>query len=185
MGFSDGYDPSDVRQLTTAIVSGSTEAFAVFYEYWFDGCLESTMRMTGFDEATALDVVQDMMMKVATQLPRFHEERQLRAWLDRVLLNVARDRVRAESRRHKREQRPVHTELERMSREQLDELDRHLESLDDQQRTILRLRFVLGWSLQKIGSTLRLGGPGSIDGRIRRALEHLRLEYQSEEGDHD
>jgi RNA polymerase sigma-70 factor (ECF subfamily) len=185
MGLPDGHSPSDIKQLTNAIASGSPEAFAVFYESWFDRCLESTMRMTGFDEATALDVVQDTMMKVATQLPRFDEERQLRAWLDRVLLNVARDRIRAESRRRRREQRPVHTALERMSREELDELDHHLESLDDQQRTILRLRFVLGWSLQKIGSTLRLGGPGSIDGRIRRALEQLRREYQSDEVDHD
>ena len=185
MGLKDGYCPSDIRQLTTAIASGSTEAFAVFYESWFDQCLESTMRMTGFDEATALDIVQDMMMKVAIRLPRFNEERQLRAWLDRVLLNVARDRIRAESRRHKREQRPIRTALEQMSREQLDELDRHLETLDDQQWTILRLRFVLGWSLQKIGSTLSLGGSGSVDGRIRRALEQLRLEYQSEEVGHD
>ncbi|MDG2424939.1 MAG: sigma-70 family RNA polymerase sigma factor [Phycisphaerales bacterium] len=176
---------STTRQITTAIASGSTEAFATFYELWFDRCLESTMRMTGFDEATALDVVQDTMMKVATQLPRFDEEGQLRAWLDRVLLNASRDRIRAEARRRKREQRPVRTELERMPHEQLEELDRHLGTLDEQQRSILRLRFSLGWSLQKIGNALRLGGPGSVDGRIRRALEKLRSEYQAEEIDHD
>ena len=185
MRLPDGQDHPDTRRLTAAIASGSTEAFAVFYESWFDRCLESTMRMTGFDEPTALDIVQDTMMKVATQLPRFDEERQLRAWLDRVLLNCARDRIRAESRRRRREQRPVGAALEHLSREELEALDRHLESLDDQQRTILHLRFVLGWSLQKIGATLRLGGPGSIDGRIRRALERLRNEYQSEEVDDD
>jgi len=185
MGLPDGQNQPDTRQLTAAIASGSTEAFAAFYETWFDRCLESTMRMTGFDEATALDVVQDTMMTAATRLPRFDEERQLKAWLDRVLLNAARDRIRSESRRRDRERRPVQTRLEAMPREELEELDRHLESLDEQQRSILHLRFSLGWSLQKIGNALGLGGPGSIDGRIRRALERLRHEYQEQEHDDD
>ena len=185
MALPDGPNQPSTRQLTAAIASGSTEAFAAFYEVWFDRCLESIMRMTGFDEATALDIVQDTMMTAATRLPRFDEERQLRAWLDRVLLNAARDRIRSESRRRTREQRPVHTQLERMPREQLEELERHLESLDEQQRSILHLRFSLGWSLQKIGNVLGLGGPGSIDGRVRRALEQLRSEYQEQEHDDD
>lgn len=185
MRLQDGQDQPATRQLTSAIASGSTEAFAVFYELWFDRCLESAMKMTGFDEATALDLVQDTMMKAATQLPRFDEERQLRAWLDRVLLNGARDRIRAETRRRKREAGSLGNKLERMPQEELEELDVHLQSLDDQQREILRLRFSLGWSLQKIGNALRLGGPGSIDGRIRRALDQLRAEYQAKENDDD
>lgn len=166
-----------IRQLTAAIASGSTEAFATFYEEWFDRCLESAVKMTGFDESTALDIVQDTMMAAATQLPRFDDERQLKAWLDRVMLNRARDWIRAESRRRRREQRPVASGVKRISVEDLEELDRHLENLDDRQRSILHLRFSLGWSLQKIGNTLGLGGPGSIDGRIRRALDRLRNEY--------
>ena len=183
MALPDGPNQPATRQLTAAIASGSTEAFAAFYESWLDRCVESTMTMTRFDEATALDIVQDAMMTVATQMPRFDEERQLRAWLDRVLLNAARDRIRSETRRRTREQRPVHTELEQMSREQLEELDRHLEALDEHQRSILHLRFSLGWSLKRIGNTLGLGGAGSIDGRIRRALAQLRTEYQDQEDD--
>ena len=99
MALPDGPNQPATRQLTAAIASGSTEAFAAFYESWFDRCVESTMTMTRFDEATALDIVQDAMMTVATQMPRFDEERQLRAWLDRVLLNAARDRIRSETRR--------------------------------------------------------------------------------------
>ena len=71
-----------------------------------------------------------------------------------------------------------------MTAADLEELERHLETLDEQQRSILHLRFSLGWSLQKIGNSLGLGGPGSIDGRIRRSLERLRREYRQEDEDH-
>lgn len=185
MELPDVDNQSSIRQLTAAIASGSTEAFATFYEQWFDRCLESAMRMTGFDEPTALDIVQDTMVTAATQLPRFRDERQLKAWLDRVMLNGARDWIRAESRRRRREQRPVESGVESMTSADLEELERHLETLDEQQRSILHLRFSLGWSLQKIGNSLGLGGPGSIDGRIRRSLERLRREYRQEDDHHD
>ena len=64
MSLPDMDERPSVRQISAAIASGSTEAFAVFYEAWFDRCLESTMRMTGFDESTALDIVQETMMTV-------------------------------------------------------------------------------------------------------------------------
>ena len=185
MELSDGDNQPSTIRLTAAIASGSTEAFAVFYEIWFDRCLESAMKMTGFDEPTVLDIVQDTMVTAATQLPRFRDERQLKAWLDRVMLNGARDWIRSESRRRRREQRPVESKVDSMTSEDLEELDRHLETLDEQQRSILHLRFSLGWSLQKIGNGLGLGGPGSIDGRIRRSLERLRREYRREDEDHD
>lgn len=185
MELPDGNIQPSIRQITVAIASGSTEAFATFYEEWFDRCLESAVKMTGFDESTALDIVQETMMTAATQLPRFDDERQLKAWLDRVMLNRARDWIRTESRRRRREQRPVPAVVERISSEDLEELDRHLENLDDRQRSILHLRFSLGWSLQKIGNALGLGGAGSIDGRIRRSLEQLRNEYRREEIDHE
>ena len=183
MGLPDMDDKPSVRQISAAIASGSTEAFAVFYEAWFDRCLESTMRMTGFDEPTALDIVQETMMTAATRLPRFKDERQLGAWLDRVILNKARDWIRAEARRRKRERRPLEAGSEPLQLDELEELDRRLEILDERQRSILHLRFGLGWSLQRIGGALGLGGPGSVDGRIRRALERLREEYRHEEID--
>lgn len=179
MLLSNGREPPSTSELTAAIASGSTEAFACFYEIWFDTCLRSTMQMTGLDESTALDIVQDTMMKCATQLPRIDDTRQLQAWLDRVLVNAARDRIRQTSRRRAREDRPAEDRMERLSMEELETLDQHLGKLDEQQRSILHLRFTLGWSLRKIGESLGLGGSGSIDGRIRRALDEIRDEYMN------
>ena len=84
----------DIRGLTAAIASGSTEAFAAFYEGWFDRAFRSIRTMTGFDESTCLDVVQDAMLKAATAMPPLRTESQLAAWLNSVMLNIARDRLR-------------------------------------------------------------------------------------------
>ena len=67
--------------------------------------------------------------------------------------------------------------------DELEALDHHLGKLDEQQRSILHLRFTLGWSLRKIGESLGLGGSGSIDGRIRRALDEIRDEYMNAESE--
>ena len=54
-------DPDDIPGISAAIASGSTEAFATFYEGWVDHCHERVRMMTGFDEATSLDVEQEVM----------------------------------------------------------------------------------------------------------------------------
>ena len=89
--------------LTAAIASGSTEAFATFYRDRFDSLVIRAQAMTRFDEATCLDLVQDTMLKVATSMPRFNDEQQLNAWINRLIINGARDRIRSATRRHRRE----------------------------------------------------------------------------------
>lgn len=166
----------DIRNLTAAIASGSSGAFASFYEAWFDRCFRSARHMTGFDEAGCLDVVQDAMLKAATSMPRLHEESQLAAWMNRVMLNAARDRVRSEDRRRRREDaRAVHAP-ERASDEDIEELMRTLDRLDEEQKELLHARFSLGWTLQRIAESLGLGA-GAVDGRIKRALAQLRDDF--------
>jgi RNA polymerase sigma factor (sigma-70 family) len=132
--------------------------------------------MTGFDEAGCLDVVQDAMLKAATSMPRLHKESQLAAWMNRVMLNAARDRVRSEDRRRRREDaRAVHAP-ERASDEDIEELMRTLDRLDEEQKELLHARFSLGWTLQRIAESLGLGA-GAVDGRIKRALAQLRDDF--------
>lgn len=170
------HDLADIRGLTAAIASGSTEAFAVFYEGWFDRAYRSIRKMTGFDESTCLDVVQDAMLKAATSMPRLRDESQLSAWLNRVMLNVARDRIRSEMRRSRREEavQPVHAE--RAAPEDLEALAMHLDTLESEQQALLHARFSLGWTLHRIADSVGLGA-GAVDGRIKRALNQLRDEF--------
>ena len=167
-------DPGNTKALSRRIAAGDTAAFAVFYERWFDRCVGETRRRTGLDESACLDIVQDAMLRVATKMPVFESEEELERWLRRVLLNGARDRIRAETRRLRREAqlRPEPTEQDR---DAIEDLSRRMASLDAESRTLLQRRFDLGWTLERIGRELGLG-PGAVDGRIRRVLSRLRGE---------
>ena len=167
----------DIRSLTAAIASGSTEAFATFYDAWFDRCVRSVRSMTGFDEATSLDIVQDAMLKAATSMPRFNEERQLSAWMNRVMLNAARDRIRSSTRRQRREDAYEPHATERMSDDDLAELMHKMNRLDEEQKALLHARFSFGWTLQRIAESIGLGA-GAVDGRIKRALNQLRDDFE-------
>lgn len=165
-------DIPDVCILSRRIASGDPEAFAVFYEAWFDFCFQETKRMTGLDEAACLDVVQDAMLKGATRMPVVDSLGDLERWMRRVLVNGARDRLRSESRRAEREQREPPTTQERDDHA-LGELRARLATLESDAADLLRRRFDLGWTLEMIGRELGLR-PGAVDGRIRRALAKLR-----------
>ena len=167
-------DPGNTKALSRRIAAGDTAAFAVFYEHWFGRCVEDTRRRTGLDESACLDIVQDAMLRVATNMPVFESEAELERWMRRVLVNGARDRIRSESRRVRRESqlRPEPTEQDR---DAIRELSGRLAALDAESGELLKRRFDLGWTLERIGRELGLA-PGAVDGRIRRVLSKLRGE---------
>ena len=166
-------DPGDVRNLSRRIASGDTEAFAAFYEAWFDRCVSETRRRTGLDEAACLDVVQDAMLRVATRMPVFETQEELERWMRRVLLNGARDRIRAEARRIRRESHVRVATAAESDRDSLAEIDDRLRAIDKESAQLLRRRYDFGWTLEQIGRELGLR-PGAVDGRIRRILKKLR-----------
>lgn len=165
-------DIPDVYTLSRRIASGDTEAFAVFYEAWFNFCIDEVHRMTAFDEAACMDVVQDAMLKIAPRFPVVETSRDLERWMRRVLINGARDRLRAEARRAAREHRTHPTPPDRDG-EAIRELRARLDTLDSEARDLLRRRFDFGWTLERIGRELGLR-PGAVDGRINRVLKKLR-----------
>ena len=166
-------DPGDAKALSRRIAAGDTAAFAVFYAMWFDRSVKETRQRTGLDESACLDIVQDAMLRVAKGMPVFEREEDLERWMRRVLLNGARDRIRSETRRMRRESR-VHPEAEqREDQEAIADLSRRLDELDAESRTLIQRRFDLGWTLERIGREFGLR-PGAVDGRIRRILKALR-----------
>lgn len=180
------------RRVSAAIAGGSREALGQLYEAKFELLFLTARERTRRDESFALDCVQDAMMRVATSLPRLDSMAALDAWLRRVVLTAALDRLRAES---------VHqTAIRELSqRERLGEsglgdggaspqaraslahdrigaIEEELAALaimhpDD--RGLLSLRFVRGLTLPQLASHLGLA-PAAIDSRIRRLLARIR-----------
>ncbi len=126
-----------------------------------------------------MDVAQDALLKAATSMPVFETDRAGEAWLRRVLVNRARDHLRSELRRKRRESHASstrdHGPVVDASPEQddVETLQERLRMLEEDAADLLRRRFVLGWTLQRIARELGIG-TGAVDGRIRRALVVLK-----------
>lgn len=165
-----------VRELTRAIASGDTDAFAQLYDANFDAMVHDAKRYTGRDESFCLDVVHDAMLKVIRAIKPMDTHDDLRAWLRCVVKSCAYDSLRRESRRRKREQRTPEPSMDERSdelAERLQWLRDELASLDPASRDLVLLRHRLGWTLQRIGRTVGLN-PGAVDGRLTRIMRKLK-----------
>lgn len=166
-----------IRELTGAIASGDTEAFASFYRDWFDRAYGFARRATGRDEAFCLDVVQDAMLRVIRSMREMDSEQDVSNWLFAVVKSCAYDSLRKERRRIAREstgrrQAEVNEELS----ERLAWLRAELAHLDPGVFPLLALRYRFGWTLERIGQTLGIK-PGAVDGRIRRTASELKKKW--------
>lgn len=175
----------DVHEITSAIASASTgamahvEAFGKLYDAKFDMLYRTVRRRTGVDESTALDMVQDSMMRIVKYMKVFRTERDLDAWMNRVAITTAYDALRKDRRRRARELRAMSSgsssEVRRVLEldDVVESLREELESLDSRAFDALSMRFRTGMTLEAIGRRLGVG-PGAADGRLRRTLSSLR-----------
>jgi RNA polymerase sigma factor (sigma-70 family) len=164
-----------VHELTSAIASGSADAFTEFFQTHFEAMYADARRMTRRDEAFCLDVVQDAMIRVIKSMKSMDSQDHLRRWLRIVVGACAYDCLRQEVRRRRREAqpRPGSDGTTREIQDQLEWLWDQFTRLDEGSTHLLVLRYRLGWTLQEIGAVLGLT-TGAVDGRLSRILISLR-----------
>ena len=168
-------DPA-IRSLTAAIASGDTEAFARFFDLWFEWMRREAGRTTGRDESFCLDVVQDSMMRVIRSMKPMPTEDDLRRWLGVVVRSCAYDRLRREARARDRQRRgdtAIRTEHDPDLHGRIRWLEQELRSMSSPNAELLLMRYRFGWTLQQIANALGLK-PGAVDGRLRRLIGILR-----------
>jgi RNA polymerase sigma factor (sigma-70 family) len=166
-----------IPRMTRAIASGDTEAFARFYEQWFDWMYGQASAAGGRDEAFCLDVVQDAMLKVMRSIKPIPDEPRLKGWLRVTVQRCAYDRLRAERRRAHREEYAAAPERAGAAEPDLDEqiawLRDELQQLSREDLHLLTMRHRFGWTLRQIG--LRLGlRTGAVDRRLTKTVTTLR-----------
>jgi RNA polymerase sigma-70 factor, ECF subfamily len=142
------------------------------------------------DHNEALDLSQEVFLRVFRTIHTFRGASQLRTWIYRIVVNQARNRQRWWRRRHKAQQVSLddhirdHGELpetgngaspDRILRQkQLGERIRlALDHLPFDQRTALVLREIDGLSYEEIGYSLGIA-VGTVKSRLARAREALR-----------
>ena len=178
--------PDETEQLTAAMSRGDRRAVGAFYERYFGLLLRCARRAVRVarrpdDEHLCLDVVHDAVLRIVRTIrPVTGGEGQLVTWLQLVVRCTAYDRLRHGQRqsKHEREMPMPTSPTPHVSNgaelaEQIAWLRDELHRLDPKLVELIELRYAHGWTLSALAARLGVT-TGTIDGRIRRALDRMR-----------
>jgi RNA polymerase sigma-70 factor (ECF subfamily) len=146
------------------------------------------------DHNEALDLSQEVFLRVFRTIHSFRGHSALRTWIYRIVVNQARNRQRWWRRRHKSQQISLDEHLkdfgdfpeqtdgaspDRMlgRKELADRIRTALDKLPFDQRTAIVLREIDGLSYEEIGFSLGIA-VGTVKSRLARAREALRAQLR-------
>jgi RNA polymerase sigma-70 factor (ECF subfamily) len=154
--------------------------------------VQLAMNLLG-DWDEALDLSQEVFLKVFRTIGRFRGQSSLRTWIYRIVVNQARNRHRFWRRRHRADQVSLdahvasHGDIQSdadagpdsvLARKELAaRLNDALAALPFDQRTAIILREVDGLSYEEIAYSLGVA-VGTVKSRLTRARQTLRLELR-------
>jgi RNA polymerase sigma-70 factor (ECF subfamily) len=169
---------------------GDPDAFAVLVRRHQKRMLNIAYRMIG-DYSEACDVVQEAFLSAWRGVGNFRGEARFSTWLCGIVLNHGRNHLRLKSVRSGRwgvsfddpataeegGQIPSSLEesaIERLERRELEaRVQEGIDSLDGEQREVLVLRDIQGYSYEEIGAMLKLP-QGTVRSRLFRARSALK-----------
>jgi len=145
------------------------------------------------DHNEALDLSQEVFLRVFRTIHAFRGQSALRTWIYRIVINQARNRQRWWRRRHRAQQVSLDQHIQNhgdlpepdgvgpdrlLGQKQLAERIRvALDTLPFDQKTALVLREIDGLSYDEIGFSLGIA-VGTVKSRLARAREALRAELR-------
>ncbi|HXQ13321.1 MAG TPA: sigma-70 family RNA polymerase sigma factor [Caulobacteraceae bacterium] len=171
-------DTCDLPALLAATGAGDRRAFQALYTATSRRLFGVALSLLGRREL-AEDVLQEAYVRVWTHAWQFDPARgPALAWLSRIVRNLAIDQIRRERGAH--DDIADHADsLCAPTAPLADRADLHrgLSRLRADQRNILRLAFVQGYTHEELVE--RLGVPlGTAKSRVRRSLEQLRAYFE-------
>lgn len=164
------------RQLASNVLSGDDEAFATLFHTYRQDVYGVACAIVG-DRDAALDVVQEVFIRVHQKLSTWGARASLRTWILRIAIRCASDYRRAA-----RHQASLGADLSLPSFDPRPGLDRGLmirqvldiaTSLSPRQSLLLRLRIVGGLSNKEIAATMGLREP-NVRVQLSKAVRRLR-----------
>lgn len=168
-------DSSLLRQF---VETGSDTAFSTLVERHLNLVYSVAVRCVG-DHFAAQEVAQSVFILLARKASMLRHERALSSWLFEATRLTARNCIRSEARRHRREleahvKSQVHQSGEELWPRIAPILDEAVAGLKESDRRAILLRFYEGRSLYEIGGILE-ASEEAVRKRISRAVDHLRV----------
>lgn len=156
----------------------------------YEGPLYGFVLGRGIDEDSAVDITQETFIKAFQSIENFDGRRaSFKTWLYTIAYNQIRDEARRASvqARHREEQKrdlKVGIQASMAGPEQQcldrDEAHRLLESLDEDSRSIVGLKFWSGFSYDEIAQIAGMAR-ASVRSKVHRALKKMRKHAKNEE----
>jgi RNA polymerase sigma-70 factor (ECF subfamily) len=182
----DGREAALIERCTAGNESACTELVTTHQRMVFS----LAMHLLG-DRDEALDVSQEVFLRVFRTLSSFRGQSALRTWIYRIVINQARNRQRWWRRRHRGSQVSLDEHLDQFgdleskgevlpdrllaSKETAAKIWHALDQLPFDQRTALVLREVDGLRYEEIAFSLGVA-IGTVKSRLTRARQTLRAE---------
>jgi RNA polymerase sigma-70 factor, ECF subfamily len=172
---ADGCAGAADAALVRAAQGGSVEAMEELFRRYWSGAHRAAWLVV-HDAALAEDVAQEAFLSAVRSLHRFDRRRPFGPWLHRIVVNRAIDHARAREVR-----REVPAELvgepasmapEGAGALSPDDLVGALAALPPEQRAVVVLRHLLGYTPGEIARLLALPR-GTVNSRLRRGLDAL------------
>ena len=175
------------QEVIAACQRGDRDAFRALFETYQDKVYSIALRYSG-DRAVALDIAQEIFLKLLSNIREFRGNAGFETWLYRVVVNCCLD--------HRRRSRRIGLFLENLLQgftaprqsvlhdlmrvEMQEQVQRGVASLSPDQRIAVALRYTEGLSYDQIAEILDCS-PGTVASRLNRAhkvlerrLSHLR-----------
>jgi RNA polymerase sigma-70 factor (ECF subfamily) len=164
-------DDADDRALVGAARAGSREALEVlFRRHW--PRMHRLAFLVCHDAAAAEDIAQEAFLSAVRALDRFDRRRPFAPWLTRIVVNRAIDWTRSRTlRREDLSDMPLAVAAQAEPGLGEDVVDA-LRRLPPDQRAVVVLRHLLGYTPREIGRMLDLP-TGTVNSRMRRGLNAL------------
>jgi RNA polymerase sigma-70 factor, ECF subfamily len=166
------------RALIRAAQRGDADALAaLFRAHW--GMAHRAAYLVVHDAGAAEDIAQEAFLAAVRALDRFDRRRPFGPWLHRIVLNRAIDHARARALRREVAVAEPAGEAAPEEPGRRDELVAALAGLPPDQRAVIVLRHLLGYTPGEIASLLDLPR-GTVNSRLRRGLDALARELEAE-----
>jgi len=165
------------RRVSRGVAIGARDAVAELYERSYDRMFWIVRERTRRDDDFACDCVHDAWMRILRGMPELTTMAALDAWLARVAITSAIDRIKREGNRVRHESAVIASDAASTERSEFDRLDAELAALSRDDCDALQLRIARDHPMDVVAETLEISVTAA-ESRVRRALRRLRERWK-------
>lgn len=168
------------RALTRRLMEGDEQAFTLLYHKYSPTLYLNILKLVKAEE-TALDLLQELFVKIWNRRETIDPDKEFRAYLFSITYNLVRDFFRKAAREKRLEEQLValttecyeHIEQFLQQKETAEILDKAIDTLPLQQRRIFILCRVEGRSYEEVAAMLQLS-IATVGNQLSKATKAIR-----------